>query len=184
MALGEAFDDVLVAAQAGAGWAFTRLYDDLASVVTGYLRLRGASDPDDVASETFLSVFRSLGAFEGTEEQFRSWVFTIAHRRLLDEQRYWSRRPTTTELDASHEGPAVTGPEDEVIGWLQSERLRELLDELTPTQRDVVLLRVVADLTIEETAQVVGKRPGAVKQLQRRGLTRLKEELSRRGVTL
>lgn len=184
MALGEGFDDVLAAAQAGAGWAFTRLYDDLADVVTGYLRLRGATEPDDVASETFLAVFRSLGTFEGGEEQFRSWVFTIAHRRLLDEQRHWSRRPSTTELDRDLDPPCVEGPEGEVVGWLQAEWLREVLDDLSATQRDVVLLRVVAGLTIEETAQVIGKRPGAVKQLQRRGLLKLHEELSRRGVTL
>ena len=184
MALGEAFDEVLLAARAGAGWAFTRLYEDLAGVVTGYLRLRGANEPDDVASETFLHVFRDLRSFEGGESQFRSWVFTIAHRRLLDEQRYWSRRPSTTELATTVDEPAVDGPEDEVVGRLRSGRLRVLLGELSPAQRDVVLLRVVAGLTIEETAQVVGKRPGAVKQLQRRGLGRLKEELSKQGVTL
>lgn len=105
VALGEAFDEVLVAAQAGAGWAFARLYDDLAGIVAGYLRLRGAAEPDDVTSETFLAVFRGLGSFTGGEQQFRSWVFTIAHRRLLDEHRYRSRRPATTELDRATRPP-------------------------------------------------------------------------------
>lgn len=184
MALGEAFDEVLAAAQAGGAWAFARLYEDLAGVVTGYLRLRGASDPDEVASETFLAVFRGLDTFAGGEEQFRSWVFTIAHRRMLDERRYWSRRPATTALEGQIDEPWVDGPEDQVVGALQSERLRSLLDELSPAQRDVVLLRVLGELTIEETAQVVGKRAGAVKQLQRRGLSKLREELLERGVTL
>lgn len=184
MAIGEAFDEVLVAAQAGAGWAFSRLYEDLAGVVTGYLRMRGARDPDDVTSEAFLQVFRNIGSFEGGEQQFRSWVFTIAHRRLLDERRYWSRRPLTTDLVADVDLPVEDEMEDRVIGWLQSERLGAMLDELSEGQREVVLLRIVAGLTIEETAEVIGKRPGAVKQLQRRGLLKLKEEISREGVTL
>jgi RNA polymerase sigma-70 factor (ECF subfamily) len=151
--------------------------------VTGYLRLRGAAEPDDVASETFLAVFRNLASFEGDEGQFRSWVFTIAHRRLLDEHRRTARRPVTTELEDAGEGPAVDGPEDSVLGALEYQRLSELLEELSPAQRDVVLLRVVAGLSLEETAIVIGRRVGAVKQLQRRGLLRLQEELSSQRVT-
>ncbi|MBW3663662.1 MAG: RNA polymerase sigma factor [Actinobacteria bacterium] len=180
----EAFDDVLAAAQAGAGWAFERLYEHLAPTVTGYLRLQGAREPDDVASETFLAVFRGLGSFEGTEQQFRSWVFTIAHRRLLDERRYWSRRPSTTELEPGTDVPTGETTEDDVVHKLRQEQVGELLADLPSTQRDVLLLRIVGGLTVDETADTIGKRPGAVKQLQRRGLLRVKQILAARGVTL
>src|SRR3954469_21521394 len=90
---GAAFDDVLAAAQTGAAWAFEVLYRDLSPVVTGYLRLHGAAEPDDLASETFLGVFTGLAAFHGDEVALRSWVFTIAHRRLIDDWRRHSRRP-------------------------------------------------------------------------------------------
>src|SRR5215210_8399760 len=93
MRTGLAFDDVLAAAQAGAAWAFEVLYRDLSPVVTGYLRLHGAAEPDDLASETFLGVFTGLAAFHGDEAALRSWVFTIAHRRLIDDWRRRSRRP-------------------------------------------------------------------------------------------
>src|SRR3954463_3211548 len=93
MRTGLPFDDVLAAAQAGAAWAFETLYRNLSPVVTGYLRLHGAADPDDLASETFLGVFTGLAAFHGDEEALRSWVFTIAHRRLIDDWRRRSRRP-------------------------------------------------------------------------------------------
>src|SRR4051812_49753163 len=93
MAVGPAFEDVLAAAQAGAGWAFEQLYRDLAPTVTGYLRLHGAAEPDDLASETFLGVFTGLAGFAGDEDALRAWVFTIAHRRLVDDWRRRSRRP-------------------------------------------------------------------------------------------
>lgn len=181
--LGAEFVGVLQAAQAGAGWAFTRLYEDLGGVVTGYLRLQGAHEPDDVASETFLAVFRNLPPFSGEEEQFRSWVFTIAHRRLLDERRRRSRRPSTVELDHRVHEPAVAGPELDVLDRVEAEGIRPLLDRLTDGQRDVLLLRIIAGMTIAETASALGRRGGAVKQLQRRGLLRIQEEISESVVT-
>ena len=92
-----AFDDVLAAAQAGAAWAFEVLYRDLSPAVTGYLRLHGAAEPDDLASETFLGVFTGLAGLLGGRGALRSWVFTIAHRRLVDDWRRRSRRPQVTD---------------------------------------------------------------------------------------
>ncbi|MDP9429759.1 MAG: sigma-70 family RNA polymerase sigma factor, partial [Actinomycetota bacterium] len=78
MRTGLAFDDVLAAAQAGAAWAFEVLYRDLSPAVTGYLRLHGAVEPDDLASETFIGVLTGLAGFRGDEDALRAWVFTIA----------------------------------------------------------------------------------------------------------
>ncbi len=57
MSIGEAFDPVLAAAQADAGWAYERLYQDLAPAVLGYLRVQGAREPEDLTSEVFLGAF-------------------------------------------------------------------------------------------------------------------------------
>ena len=179
--LGQAFDDVLMAAQVGAAWAFTRLYDDLAPVVTGYLRQQGAREPDDVASETFLHVFKGIGSFEGDEDAFRSWVFTIAHRRLVDEHRKASRRPSTTPIadtDTGHEQETADRVVMEEQEW---ERLEQHLAVLTPLQRDVVLLRVVAGMSVTETAAVVDRSQDAVRQLQHRSLRALEERLATEG---
>ncbi|MGH9284979.1 MAG: sigma-70 family RNA polymerase sigma factor, partial [Acidimicrobiales bacterium] len=75
MRLGPAFDAVLAAAQAGAGWAFSRLYEGLAPAVAGYFRSQRVSEPEDLTSEVFLTVFSRLACFAGGEAQFRSWVF-------------------------------------------------------------------------------------------------------------
>lgn len=175
--LGQSFDDVLMAAQAGAGWAFTRLYEDLAGVVTGYLRQQGATEPDDVASETFISAFGSLGSFEGDEQAFRSWLFTIAHHRLVDERRRESRRPSTTPLAEEHEPSDPDRADDAVMDREHWASLEQHLGVLTPLQRDVVLLRVVAGLSTAETADVVERSESAVRQLQHRGLRALEEAL-------
>jgi RNA polymerase sigma factor (sigma-70 family) len=143
----------------------------------GYLRVRGAAEPEDLLSEVFLHMVRGLHTFEGDNEQFRSWVFTIAHRRLIDERRARSRRPV--ELREDLESALVA--EDAataVIDRLTDEEIIGFLDALTPEQRDVLLLRLLAGLTIDEIARALGKTPGAVKALQRRGLIALQENLS------
>ena len=180
--LGQAFDDVLTAARTGAAWACTRLYEDLAGVVTGYLRQQGADEPDDVASETFLHVFRSLSTFEGDEDAFRSWVFTIAHHRLVDERRRRARRPATSPMsDADDHAEAHDTAERAVVDAYHWEQLERHLGVLTRAQRDVVLLRVVAGLSVAETAAVVRRGEDAVRQLQHRGLRALEERLRELG---
>ena len=182
MATGPAFDDVLAAAQAGAAWAFEVLYRDLSPAVTGYLRLHGALDPDDLASETFLAVFRGLAGFSGGEDALRSWVFTIAHRRLVDDWRRRSRRPQLAE-DAGDLLPETPGGnvEDDVLTRLGTETVHRMCAGLPTDQRSVLLLRVLADLTVEQVAAVMGRSVGSVKALQRRGLRRLRAELEAAG---
>ena len=80
-----AFDDVRVAALAHEPWACRQLYDDYAGRVLGYLRAQGAPEPEDLTSEVFLRVFDRLGQFAGDEPNFRSWLFTIAHRIVIDD---------------------------------------------------------------------------------------------------
>ena len=183
----EAFADVLAAAKANAPWAFERLYAELAPSVAGYLRLRGADEPDDLTNEVMLGVFRGLSGFEGDAENFRSWVFTIAHRRMIDERR---RRAVRPEADGHLDPDGPTGPqrsggdvEQEALAGLGEGEVRRLLGQLTDDQREVLLLRVVADLSVEEVAHLTGKQPGAVKMLQRRGLKTLRRLLEREGVT-
>ena len=83
----EGFSDVLSSARRGDDWAWETLYRDLAGPIVGYLATRGATDPEGLAAEVFLNVARDIGRFQGDESSFRSWVFVIAHRRLIDERR-------------------------------------------------------------------------------------------------
>lgn len=186
---GGQFDAVLTAAQDGAPWALERVFTTLAPVVTGYLRLQGSAEPEDLTSEVFLAVLRNLGGFQGDESGFRSWVFTIAHRRLLDERRRQGRRPPHEPLVGAPEDFAfeLTAPDDverSVDRSLAAERVRALCDQLVTGQRDVLLLRLLGDFSIEQVATALGKSPGAVKALQRRGLLAIGRLLEREGVPL
>jgi RNA polymerase sigma factor (sigma-70 family) len=179
MRTGLPFDDVLTAAQAGAGWAFEVLYRDLSPVVTGYLRLHGAAEPDDLASETFLGVFTGLAGFRGDEEALRSWVFTIAHRRLIDDWRKRSRRPQLTDDDADLALLSGGDAEDDALIRVGTEDVHRMCAGLPDDQRSVLLLRVLADLTVEQVAGVMGRSVGSVKALQRRGLRTLRDRLEK-----
>jgi len=171
------FASVLEAAQAGAEWAWSRLYSDIAGPVLGYLRTRGATEPEDLVGEVFLQVARNLGTFTGDYPAFRSWVFTVAHHRVVDERRYRTRRPVDPgDIPEAALGSGNT--EAEALELLTTDEVIALLATLTTEQRDVLLLRVVGDLSIDEVAKAVGRRPGAVKALQRRGLEKLRRSIT------
>jgi RNA polymerase sigma factor (sigma-70 family) len=172
------FEARLTAARSGAERAWTELYRIFSPTVLGYLRGQGAPEAEDLTGEVFLQVVRDLHRFEGDRAAFKAWVLTIAHHRFIDQQRRARRRPV--ELVAVPEEPERTAPDAEVeaLALLGAERVRELMAALSPDQRAVLLLRIVGDLTVEEIGRAVGKRPGAVKALQRRGLAALGRKLA------
>ena len=178
--IGEAFAGVLDAARAGAPWALERLYTSVAAQVAGYLRVQGATEPDDLTSDVLYQALTGLGGFSGDERRFRSWVFTIAHNRMVDERRRMSRRPPPAPLDIDLPGGDV---EQDALSRLGTERVRRLCDQLAPDQRDVLLLRMAAGLSLEETAAALDKSVGAVKALQHRAVEALRRKFSWEGVS-
>ena len=182
--LGEAFEPALHAAQAGAEWAWSSLYEDLSPQVLGYLRGHGAREPEDLLGETWLQVARNISGFRGGEGEFRAWVFTIARHRLVDERRYLSRRPQSHVDRVPEDSVIVEDIAGRAIDTVAGEQIRGLLDRLTPDQRDVLMLRILGGLTIPEISTAMGKRVGAVKQLQRRGLLALVALAEKEGVPL
>ena len=179
MSLDDEFAAVLTGARDGAEWAWRRLYDDLAPVILGYLRAQRAPSPEDLTSEVLLQVVRDLGTFSGAESNFRSWVFTIAHHRLVDARRHEARRPSQATENATldrHLDP--TEIEEFVIEEVTTEELEMLFGVLTRDQRAVLLLRVVGGLSLPEVANVLGKQYESVRALQKRALAALREELA------
>lgn len=174
----------MVAAQQGEPWALRAIYDDLAPRVRGYLRSRGADEPEDLTAEVFLAVFPRLVSVTGGAAGVRTLVFSIAHARLVDDLRRRSRRRPTVAYDSRTDVRSAPSSEDEALAVLATDRVRELLAVLPDDQRDVLLLRVVSDLSVEQVAQVMHRSPGAVKQLQRRGLLALRAHAEEGRVTL
>jgi RNA polymerase sigma factor (sigma-70 family) len=178
------FDPVLARARAGSAEAYTALYEDLVRPVAAFLRARGVQEVEDVTSDVFLAVFTGIRGFAGNQQQFRSWVFTIAHRRVVDQWRRGSRTPVHSSYEPDDDLRTTASAESDAMNSLGDERVTELLACLTDDQRDVLLLRIVGDLTVEQVGEAVGRRPGAVKALQRRGLATLRRILLAEGVTL
>lgn len=180
----ETFASVLTAAKAGAEWAWSRIYRELAGSVTGYLASRGAAEPEDITSEVFLKVAQHVHTFEGDLRSFRSWVFVIAHRRLIDDRRSVGRKPDFTALPPDYSPNGKAGNvETEALEGLVTDEIRQALELLTEGQRDVLALRMIAGLTLAETAEILGKKVNAIKAQQRRALEALQEKFSFESVT-
>jgi RNA polymerase sigma-70 factor (ECF subfamily) len=181
--LGPDFESVLEAARDGSRGALAALYEDLQPNVLAFLRARagGRADADDVASEVWVSVAAGLRRFQGDEKGFRGWVFTIARRRLIDARRRQMRHATDLAPGEAFAAiPADLDPEREVVARLEYQEALAVLATLPRDQEDVVLLRVVAGLSVEEVGYALGKRPGTVRVLQHRALRRLAETLGPR----
>ncbi|HSL60002.1 MAG TPA: sigma-70 family RNA polymerase sigma factor [Acidimicrobiales bacterium] len=148
------------------------IYRWLAPAVLGYLRSQRVAEPEDLLGEVFLQVARDLPGFAGDEQALRRWVFTVAHNRMIDDVRRRSVRP----IRADQEIPEVAAAEP--VADPVDPELVAALSELTDDQRTVVVLRFVADLSLADVARITGRRTGAVKALQARGLERLAERLA------
>lgn len=167
----------LDAARQGDQVGFTGLYRCLAGRVAGFARSRGVDDVDGLVNEVFLGAFRGLATFDGRAPEFRSWLFAIAWNKVTDGHRAAARRVRTAGLDPAEVEAVGGNSEDDALAALGSGSVQDMLDRLTPDQRDVLTLRVVADLSLEDTARITGRPVGAVKALQRRALASLRRIL-------
>jgi RNA polymerase sigma-70 factor (ECF subfamily) len=170
-----AFDSLLAAAQRGDETAFGALWRWLHPPLVRWLAVVAGDDADDIASEVWLAVTRHLDRFEGDEQGFTGWVFTIARRRVIDGARRRARRPRAGPLDdvdpADPTTPAALSAAEDLEATLAMLRL------LTPDQREVVALRVIVGMSVDETAHVVGKSEAAVRVLCHRGLRSLADHV-------
>jgi RNA polymerase sigma-70 factor (ECF subfamily) len=157
----------LAAAQNGDPHGFAQLWRGLQPALLRYLRVVIGDHAEDAASETWLHVIRDLDRFHGDLGAFRGWLFRIARHRALDERR--RRRATPAEdVDRTAPDAATLAIEGEGTDWA----LR-IIATLPADQAEAVMLRIVAGLDVATTAQILGKRPGAVRIATMRGLRRL-----------
>ncbi len=170
----EPSDDMVRRAAAGDPEAFRALYEALAPRVLGYLRSRGVEDPEGVVSEVFLAVHPRLRDLRGGAAGLRTLVFSVAHARAVDDARRRSRRPASLSYQPEYDDRTTGSAEQAALDSIEAERALALMDRLNENQRTVVTLRIIGDLSLEQTAEVMGKTVASVKQLQRRGLGRLR----------
>ncbi|WP_030439406.1 RNA polymerase sigma factor [Actinoplanes subtropicus] len=157
----------LAAARDGDPHGFAQLWRALQPALLRYLRVVAGDHAEDAASETWLQVIRDLDRFRGDLGAFRGWLFRIARHRALDEHR---RRHATPAEDADRTSPdaATVAIEGEGTDWAL-----QVIATLPSDQAEAVMLRIVAGLDVATTAQILGKRPGAVRVATMHGLRRL-----------
>lgn len=168
----------VVAARSGDPAAFAWLWGRYAGQIAGFLRARGTDDVDQVVNDVFAAAFSSIDRFQGDDSDFRAWLYWLARNRRVDAIRAANRRPrvaTAAELETGHE-PSTEDAESVAIARLVDERLRRLLTDLSADQRDVIVLRFISDLSLEQTSVALDKPVGAVKALQHRALEQLRKK--------
>jgi len=172
---GEDFGGVVERAQRGDPEAFRVLYRDIQPRLLRYLHALAGQDAEDIAAETWLQITRDLPAFTGDYDHFRGWTATIARHRALDHLRATARRPpqTTIPADDLAARPAADDTAQSAIDALATDAALALIATLPPDQAEAVLLRAVLGLDARTAAQVLGKRPGAVRTAAYRGLRTL-----------
>jgi RNA polymerase sigma-70 factor (ECF subfamily) len=164
----------LTAALDGDEAGFTALWAALQPALLRYLRVVVGEAAEDVASETWLQAARDLVRFRGDLAGFRVWLFRIARHRAIDDRRR-ARRLSEDPYDQVTQERLATSPDAEIeaIDRLSTKWALEIIASLPRDQAEAVMLRVVAGLDVAQTAQVLGKRPGAVRIAAMRGLRRL-----------
>jgi RNA polymerase sigma factor (sigma-70 family) len=177
LALDLDFETLLGAARAGNDRAMSALYRRLQPLLLRYLRAREPRVAEDLASEVWLGVQTNIVSFTGDEAAFRSWIFTIAHRRVSDHRRKMGRRRTDPVPSERIDRVAPDDPAETAVEGLDAQAaVHRLVAGLPSDQAEVVLLRVVADLPVAEVARIMGKSQGAVRVLQHRALQRLADQ--------
>ena len=168
--------DLIARWKAGEQRAATLLVERHAQAVARFVASIGArSEVDELVQDTFVRAFGSLDGFRG-ESALRTWLFTIARRLVLDRRRSIRRRGEQVEVqegDFATEYDALDG----VVADETQSRLRGAMARLTPTQREVFVLRVNEGMSYREIADTVGTTEGAARVHYHNAMRAIKELL-------
>jgi RNA polymerase sigma-70 factor (ECF subfamily) len=169
---------VVHAACGGDEDAFCVLYTAVQPGLLRYLKVLVGQDAEDVASEAWLQIARDIRRYRGEGAGFRAWAASIARNRALDLLRRRSRRPAPAAgLEALEDLGNGQDTAEQALEAVSTEAALALIATLPIDQAEAVLLRVVVGLDAESAAQVLRKRPGAVRTAAHRGLRRLARQL-------
>ena len=176
------FDAAVLAAKEGAPWAWDQLYTWLSPRLLGYLRARGSRDPEGALGETWLQLARNVATFEGDATGFRSWAFTVAHHRVIDEARRRKRTPPTRAIDEvladDQQSLGVIDTENEALAAVELDELVGSIGFLSELQKSTLLLRIIGDLSVARTAEALGRSESAIKTAQYRAISTLRGRLA------
>lgn len=163
---------LLQLAQEGQAEAFGELYERYAQVVFRFLyaHVDNRLDAEDLTEEVFLRVWRSLSNYREQGTPFLAFMFRIARNALIDHYRRSARSSQNVSIDEKPIKDHDSDPGEVAISNLENEEIRLVLDQLREDYRTVLILRFMSGLSPEETAESMGRTPGAIRVLQHRAL--------------
>jgi RNA polymerase sigma-70 factor (TIGR02952 family) len=162
-------------AQNGDAEAFGELYDHYVTMVHRYVyhRVGDRATAEDVTSETFVRALRRIDSLSFQGRDVGAWLVTIARNIVLDHVKSSRYRLEVATADMRDADRATDGPEDAVVQHLANRELLACVQQLGSEQQECIVLRFIHGLSVSETAEIMGKKDGAIKALQHRAVRRL-----------
>jgi RNA polymerase sigma-70 factor (TIGR02952 family) len=162
-------------AQDGDAEAFGQLYDHYVTLVHRYAyhRLGDRATAEDVTSETFVRALRRIDSLSFQGRDVGAWLITIARNIIFDHVKSSRYRLEVATADMRDADRSTDGPEDAVLTMLSNKQVLSCVTQLNPEQQECIVLRFLHGLSVSETAQIMGKKDGAIKALQHRAVRRL-----------
>ena len=162
-------------AQGGDAEAFGELYDHYVALVHRYAyhRVGDRATAEDVTSETFVRALRRIDSLSFQGRDVGAWLVTIARNIIRDQVKSSRYRLEVATADMRDADRATDGPEDAVVARLTNEQLLSCVKQLGSEQQECIALRFLQGMSVAETAEIMGKKEGAIKALQHRAVRRL-----------
>ncbi|NTW01234.1 MAG: sigma-70 family RNA polymerase sigma factor [Oscillochloris sp.] len=167
------FSEAIRRAQQGDQRAFDVLYDRFADPLFRYVYARcgDAATAEDLLGDLWVRVVERLESFRlppsGAEPAFAAWLYRIAHNLVIDNFRRKESGNIPLNPDVTDSDPT---PDEYAISGDERRELRQAIEQLTPDQREVILLRFIEERSNAEVAALTGRSEGAVKVMQHRAL--------------
>ena len=180
------FDAVVAGARSGDSHALEELFRELQPRLLRFLRSMEDRAADDLAADVWLAVASGISRFEGNWADFRAWVFAIGRKRLADHRRTAARRRTDSVDSAVFARQhAEDAPEDETVDKISGQQAASLIASvLRDEQAEVLLLRVLADLDVDQVASILQRSPNWVRVTQHRAVANLAKRLGSKIVVI
>jgi RNA polymerase sigma factor (sigma-70 family) len=162
--------------------AFGELYSIYLAPIYRYVsyQVRDKMTAEDIVEEVFVKAWKAIGTCKGKSQTFSAWLYRIAHNHVVNTLRRMNKRVSLESVEMEIETLIeVTNPEQEVEAKLAKQELLEAMTCLSQNQRQVIILKFIEGLDNREIAQILGKKEGAIRVLQMRALSRLRQELGR-----
>ena len=169
--------ELVIRAKAGDPSALTAIYERYSAAIYRYIyfRVGEVELAEDLQAEVFLRMLEGIHRYEDRGWPISAWLYRIAHDRTIDTIR---RRRNRQHVPLEAWSGTCEGPDGTVEVRLAHEELKRMLEELTDEQRQVIHMRFMADMSVQEVARTLGRTEGSVKALQHRGIQSLARRYS------